>query len=724
MKHFFPILFALLIFMSSCNRNNTEQKRPDYPETRKDTVVDDYFGTKVPDPYRWLEDDNSEETKAWVDAQNKVTFEYLHKIPFRQKIIDRLTEVLNYERYSVPFKKAGKYFYFKNDGLQNQSVLYMQDNLNAEPEVLLDPNKLSDDGTVALANLAISKDGKYMAYSVARGGSDWNEIYVKNIETKEDLKDKIERVKFSGISWKENGFYYSRYPEPDKGKDLTEANKYQKVYYHKIGTPQSEDKLIFEDKEHPERMFSASVTDDENYLIISFSETTSGNGLYFKNLEDDSEFKLIADGFDYDYYVIDDNDGKFLILTNENAPRYKLISYDSANGNKEDIIPEKEEVLRSVSIGGNKLIANYMQDARSKILMYDTEGKNETELQLPGIGSASGFSCEKNDTVAFYSFTSYTFPSVIFKYNFNTGKSEVYKKPEIKGVNLDDYVTEQVFFTSKDGTKVPMFITHKKDIKLDGNNPTLLYAYGGFNISITPRFSASRLIWLENGGVYAVANIRGGGEYGEEWHKAGTLQNKQNVFDDFVAAAEYLIDKKYTSPKKLVIEGGSNGGLLMGAVTNQHPELFAVTLAHVGVMDMLRYQYFTIGRAWSADYGLSEDSVMFEYLYKYSPVHNVKKGVEYPAVLVLTADHDDRVVPAHSFKYIATLQNTYIGKHPVLIRIEKKAGHGAGKPIAKQIEEAADIYAFAFKNTGIVPYKTTNENMPEEKENKHKEHSH
>ncbi len=708
MKYLILTISSVIILMSSCKENDMKQKRLNYPETRKDTVVDNYFGTKVADPYRWLEDDNSEETKAWVDSQNKVTFEYLHKIPFRQKIVDRLTEILNYERFSTPFSKAGKYFYFRNDGLQNQSVMYMQDGLDAEAKEVLDPNKLSEDGTVALAGLGISKDGKYLAYSIARGGSDWNEIYVKNLETGNMLDDKINWVKFSGISWKGNGFYYSRYPEPGKNKALTKANQYQKIYYHKIGTSQKEDKIIFEDNEHPNRMFGAGVTDDEKYLIITFSETTSGNGLYYKDLEAGSDFKLIADGFDYDYNVVDNIDGKFLIQTNENAPRYKLISYDIKTGEKKDIIPEKEEVLRSISIGGDKLIANYMQDAKSKVLIYDFDGKNESELELPGIGTMGGFSSQKGDNTAFYSFTSYTFPSVVFKYNIETGKSEVYRKPNIKGINFDDYVTEQVFYKSKDGTKIPMFITHKKDIKLDGNNPVLLYGYGGFNISITPGFSVSRMIWLENGGVYAVANIRGGGEYGQEWHKAGTLKNKQNVFDDFIAAAEYLIAEKYTSPKKLVIEGGSNGGLLMGAVTNQRPDLFAVTLAHVGVMDMLRYQYFTIGRAWSADYGLSEDSVMFKYLYKYSPVHNIREGVEYPAVLVLTADHDDRVVPAHSFKYIATLQNTYKGNHPVLIRIEKKAGHGAGKPIAKQIQESADIYAFAFKNIGLVPYENIN----------------
>lgn len=710
MKYFILTILSTLILLSSCNQNKVKQKRLDYPETRKDTITDNYFGTKVADPYRWLEDDNSEETKAWVNAENKVTFNYLHKIPFRQKIIDRLTVIYNYETYLTPFKKAGKYFYFKNDGLQNQDILYMQDGLDRDPKILLDPNKFSDDGTIALSRtgISISKDGKYLAYSVTQGGSDWNVIFVKNIENGTLLNDKIEWVKFSNVSWKGNGFFYSRYPNPGKDNALTKTNQFQKVYYHKIGTSQSNDKLIIEDKNNPSRKFTTFVTDDEKYLIITFRETTSGKGLYYKNLENNSEFKLIADGFDYYYNVIGNVDDKFYIHTNENAPRYKLISYDIKTGKKEDIIPEKNEVLRTVKIGSSKLIASYMEDAKSKVFIYDIDGKNEKQLELPGIGTMGKFSSEKGNNIAFYSFTSYTYPSVIFKYDFNTGKSEIYKKPNIKGVNLDDYVTEQVFFNSKDGTKIPMFLTHKKGIKLNGNNPTLLYAYGGFNISITPRFSVSRMIWLENGGVFAVANIRGGGEYGEEWHKAGTLQNKQNVFDDFIAAAEYLIGKKYTTHKKLVIEGGSNGGLLVGVVTNQRPDLFAVSLTHVGVLDMLRYQYFTIGRAWSADYGLSEDSIMFPYLYKYSPVHNIKEDVEYPAVLVLTADHDDRVVPAHSFKYIATLQDKYKGNHPTIIRIEKKAGHGAGKPISKQIEEQSDIYAFAFKNIGVIPYEHIN----------------
>ncbi|MCD4795185.1 MAG: prolyl oligopeptidase family serine peptidase [Bacteroidales bacterium] len=707
MKHLLiPLLF---IFLFSCNQEEVKENDFNYPETAKDSTVDDYFGTNVEDPYRWLEDDNSDETKAWVTAQNEVTFGYLHKIPFRQKIIDRLTEIYNYERFSTPFKEAGKYFFYKNDGLQNQSVLYIQDDLNSEPKVLLDPNKLSEDGTVALSGIEISKDGKHLVYSISRGGSDWNEIYVKDIETSEILEDHIEWVKFSGITWFENGFFYSRFPETKEDEELTTANQNQKVYYHVLGTEQKDDKLIFENKEKPNRMYGVSLTDDDKYLFLYESETTSGNGLYVKDLsKPNSDFKRIAEGFESDYMPVDHINGKLLILTNDNAPKYKLVEIDVNDLLKEnwkDIIPESENVLEDVSIGANKLIVSYMEDAKSKVFMYNFDGTGKTELTLPGIGTMTSFSSDKGEDIAFYSFTSYTVPSVIYKYSFKSEISEVYKKPDVKGLNFDEYVTKQVFYKSKDGTKIPMFITHKKDIKLDGTNPTLLYGYGGFNISLTPGFSISKMIWLENGGVYVVANLRGGGEYGEEWHKSGTLLQKQNVFDDFIAAAEYLIDKKYTSSDKLAVEGGSNGGLLIGAVTNQRPELFAVSLAHVGVMDMLRYQYFTIGRAWSSDYGLSEDSTMFNYLYKYSPLHNIKEGINYPATLVLTADHDDRVVPAHSFKYIATLQEKYSGNNPVIIRIETKAGHGAGKPIAKRIEQSADIFSFVYDNMGINPYK-------------------
>lgn len=699
-------LVSIIIMLNFSCKNESEFV---YPETRKDTIVDDYFGTKVEDPYRWLEDDNSEETEAWVIAQNNVTFDFINAVPFKQNIIDRLTEIYNYERYSTPFKKSGKYFFFKNDGLQNQSVLYMQDALDSEPVILLDPNKLSEDGTVALSVIEISKDGKYLIYSISRGGSDWKEIFVKDIETGETLEDHIEWVKFSGITWHKDGFYYSRYPEPEEDEELTTANQNQKVYFHKIGTTQEEDKLIWENPEFPNRGYGVGISEDEKIMFLSEWETTSGNGLYIKDLTDpNSVFVQIAEGFDYEYQAIDHTNGQIYILTNDGAPKYKLVAVDVNNLLQEswnDIIPETENVLKSVSLGGNKLIAAYMEDAKSKVLFYDLDGSNEYALDLPGIGTMSSFSSDLNESIAFYAFTSYTSPSVIYKFDFEKLESDVYKKPELKGLNFDEYVTKQVFYESKDGTKIPMFITHKKGIKMNGKNPTLLYGYGGFNISLTPGYNSSRMIWLENGGVYAVANLRGGGEYGEKWHKAGTLKNKQNVFDDFIAAAEYLINEKYTSSEKIAVEGGSNGGLLVGAVTNQRPDLIGVSIAHVGVMDMLRYQYFTIGRAWSSDYGLSEDSTMFDYLYSYSPLHNISSEKEYPAVLVLTADHDDRVVPAHSFKYIATLQEKYSGKNPVMIRIETKAGHGAGKPISKRIEESADIYSFIYQNMGINPYK-------------------
>ncbi len=710
MKKFFLIPIALTTLFAC--KEKTAETMYTYPETRMDsTVVEDYFGTKVADPYRWLEDDNSDETKAWVDSQNVLTFNYLKAIPFRQNIIDRLTEIYNYERYSTPFKKAGKYFYFKNDGLQNQSVMYMQTALDAEATVLLDPNKLSDDGTVALSSLDVSKDGQFLAYSISRGGSDWNEIFVKHIASGELLKDHILWVKFSEITWYRDGFFYGRYPEPKEGGALSEANKNQKLYYHKLGTEQSADQLIYENPKFPERMYGASISDDENYLFLSESETTSGNGLYVKDLtKSNSKFVQIAEGFDFDFNIIEHIKGKFLILSNKGAEKYKLISVDAANPADSaqwlEILPESENVLQSVSVGGGKLIATYMQDAKSKVVLYDFDGKNPKEVVLPGIGSTGGISANLEDKIGFYSFSSYTVPTVIYKYDFESGKSEIYRKPVIKGLNFDDYTTEQVFYTSKDGTKVPMFITYKKGMKKDGTNPTLLYAYGGFNISLTPSFAISRMIWLEKGGVLAVANLRGGGEYGEAWHKAGTKMQKQNVFDDFIAAAEYLQNGKYTSKEKLAIQGGSNGGLLIGAVTNQRPDLFAVALPHVGVMDMLRYQEFTIGRAWSSDYGMSKDSKeMFDYLYKYSPVHTVKANTDYPAVMVLTADHDDRVVPAHSFKYAASMQEKTNGKKPAFIRIDKQAGHGAGKPTAKTIEENADIYAFIWQNMGVNPYK-------------------
>jgi len=702
------LLFVVVIFfIFGCKTKNNKMTFI-YPETQKVDTIDDYFGTKVADPYRWLEDDNSEQTKAWVIAQNKVTFDYFKAIPFRQQLIDRLTKIYNYEKYSAPFEKGGKYFYYKNNGLQNQSVLYVQSDLKSEAKMLLDPNTLSTDGTVALSVTAVSKDGKYLAYAISRAGSDWNEIYVIDIESGKTLNDHIEWAKFTEISWFKDGFFYSRFDTPAKGTELTVKNENQKVYYHKIGTAQADDELVYQNPENPTYGYGTATTDDEKYLFLNEWESSSGNGLYFKDLTNPkSEFIQIAKGFDNDFALIDNIDNNFLIYTNLNAPKYKLIQVDAKSPSQKfwvDIIPENKNVLQAVTLGGGKILATYMEDAKSKVEICDLKGNFVADFELPGIGTVGGFSTNKDDKIAFYSFYSFTTPPTIYKYDFETNKSEIFRMPAID-FNFDNYTTEQVFYTSKDGTKIPMFIVHKKDIKLDGSNPTLLYAYGGFNVSLTPSFSVSRLLWLENGGVYALANIRGGGEYGEDWHKAGTLLNKQNVFDDFIAAGEYLISQKYTSNQKLAIQGGSNGGLLIGAVTNQRPDLFKVAIPQVGVMDMLRYHLFTVGRAWASDYGLSEDKTMFEYLYKYSPVHNIKENVEYPSVLVTTGDHDDRVVPAHSFKYIATLQQKYKGENPVMIRIETNAGHGAGKPTEKIIEEAADIYAFIMYNMGISPQK-------------------
>ncbi len=705
MKKIFPVLIVAIVLFS-CNQttNNNSVMNFEYPDTKKEEVVDDYFGTKVSDPYRWLEDDNSEDTKTWVVQQNKFTHNYLNKIPFKEKIVDRLTEIYNYERYSVPFKKGGKYFFYKNDGLQSQSVLYIQDNLDSEAKILLDPNKLSEDGTIALATISISKNAKYLAYSIARSGSDWNEIYLKNIETGKMMNDHIEWVKFSGISWYGDGFFYSRYDAPKKGDEFTKVNENQQVYYHKAGSSQEQDELVFENQEFPKRGYQASVSEDESLLLLSEWESTSGNGLYFKELnKKDSKVIKIVDGFENDYVFVDYIDGKMLITTNYQAPKYKLISVDINNLAKEnwvDIIPEKDNVLTACDIGNNKIVSYYMQDAHSKVEIYDYAGKFINEVKLPTVGTTGGFSVKKDENIAFYKFTSFTMPGITYKYNFEDNTSEVFRKPKL-AIDLEGYETKQIFYKSKDGTKIPMFLVHKKGIKLNGNSPTLLYGYGGFNISLTPSFSITRMIWLENGGVLAIANLRGGGEYGEEWHKAGTLLQKQNVFDDFISAAEYLISEKYTSSEKLAIQGGSNGGLLIGAVTNQRPELFKVALPAVGVLDMLRYHMFTIGSAWATDYGLSTNEEQFNYLYKYSPLHNIKENTSFPAVLVITGDHDDRVVPAHSFKYIATLQEKHSGTNPVMIRIETKAGHGAGKPTKKLIEEAADIYSFTFFNLGV-----------------------
>ena len=697
------ILFILFLFVAFTGCHYTAQIN--YPEAKKCDTVDVYFGHKVADPYRWLEDDNSEETAQWVTAENEITFDYLSKIPFREKIKERLTEIWNYPKYRVPFKKGDNYFFFKNDGLQNQDVLYIQDDLDSEPKVLLDPNTFSEDGTIALSNLGISKDGKILAYGTSEGGSDWNEIYVMNIETGEKYDDHLEWIKFSGISWYKDGFFYSRYNKPEEGDELKDKNEFHKVFYHKIGDAQAKDKRIYSNKDFPLRNYYAGVTEDERFLIVYESEATSGNTVYVRELSKKGNiYYKIGDGFDYQYNIIENIGNKLLVMTNFNAPKKQLVLIDPKNSAPEKwkiIIPEKEEVLKSIQLLGGKIIATYMKDATSKAYIHNMKGELIEEMEIPGIGTLYGLNGKKDENTAFFGFTSFTFPSTVFKYDVDKNDFEVYKKPDID-FDAEQYSTNQIFYESKDGTKVPMFIIHKKGIKMDGSNPTILYGYGGFNISLTPSFSVSRLIFIEKGGIYAMANLRGGGEYGEEWHEAGTKLNKQNVFDDFIAAAEYLIDEGYTSSEKLAIMGGSNGGLLVGACMIQRPELFEVALPYVGVMDMLRYHKFTIGWAWAGDYGTSEESEeMFHYLYGYSPVHTINEGVDYPATLVITADHDDRVVPLHSFKFMATLQEKTLGKNPALIRIETRAGHGAGKPTSKRIEETADVYSFTMYNLGM-----------------------
>ncbi|MDD3686089.1 MAG: prolyl oligopeptidase family serine peptidase [Bacteroidales bacterium] len=711
MKTSFGILAGTLsavILFSSCNNNKTEKMDFEivYPETRQDEVKDTYFGIEVADPFRWLEDDNSQETADWVKKQNELTFKYLENIPYRKNIKDRLLKIWDYPKVSAPVHQSGKYFYYRNDGLQNQSVLFYKEGMKGEEIELLDPNEFDKDGGVSLSAIAVSDDGKYLGYAISRAGSDWQEIFVRDIETRKDLKDHLEWVKFSSIAWYQNGFFYSRYPEPAKGQELSGVNTNSKIYYHEIGTEQKDDKLVYEDPKNPEVGFSAHVTEGGEYLIIYASESTSGNALYYKKLGDDNaKVVKLVETFENDYSVIDALNNKFYIYTNLDAPRYRLVELDLNNPKAawKNIIPEEDGVLQSVSYIGDRFIANYMIDAHSVVKIFDARGKYLHNLDIDLLGSIGGFSGDRKDNFTFYTVTSFTTPATIYMYNIKTNKSTLYEKSKVD-FKADEYITEQVFYTSKDGTKVPMFIVYKDGIAMDGNNPTLLYGYGGFNISLTPYFSIARCVWLEQGGVVAIPNIRGGGEYGEDWHKAGTIMQKQNVFDDFIAAAEYLIENKFTSPSRLAIQGGSNGGLLIGAVTNQRPDLFAVALPAVGVMDMLRYHKFTIGRYWATDYGTSEDSKeMFDYLYAYSPIHNIKEGVEYPAVLVTTADHDDRVVPAHSFKYIATLQNKYKGEKPVLIRIETQAGHGAGKPTMKMIDEIADIYSFAFYNMEFTP---------------------
>ncbi len=692
-----PIFYLLAFaFMMSCT-----QKPIHYPPTAKGDVKDTYFGTEVEDPYRWLEDDNSAETAEWVKTQNELTFNYLEKLPFRDQIKTRLTELWDYPKYGTPVKEGGKYFIYKNSGLQNQNVLYTTNDMAVEPTVILDPNTLSDDGTAALTSVTVSDDGKYLMYQLAKSGSDWNEIFVKNIETGEQLPDHLDWVKFSGISWYNDGFFYSAYDKPEAGSELSKANEFQKVYFHKLGTEQSADQLIESDKDNPKLMFGASLTDDKRFLLVSKSKGTSGNALEIKDLsKKNAAFVSLMDNYGYEFNPVENEGDDLYVLTNYKAPKYRLVKINTNKPEEKnwmDIIPVKKDVLESVVMIGGKLVVNYMTDAHSKTEVYSYDGVLDHEVQLPGIGTVSAFSGKKEENIAYYSYTSYNTPGEIYKYDFTTKESSLHFRPEVK-FNPDDFEVKQEFFASKDGTMVPMFIVSKKGIELNGNNPTLLYGYGGFNISRKPSFSASRIAFLEKGGVFVEVNLRGGGEYGEEWHKAGTKLQKQNVFDDFIGAAEYLISQKYTSSEKLAIQGGSNGGLLVGAATNQRPDLFKVALPAVGVMDMLRFHKFTIGWAWASDYGSSEDNAeMFNYLYAYSPYHTIKKETAYPAILATTGDHDDRVVPAHTFKYMARMQEYNKGnKLPLLVRIDIKAGHGAGKPTAKVIEEYTDIWSFLF----------------------------
>lgn len=676
----------------------------DYPTSRQSDQIDDYHGTKVADPYRWLEDLDSEETKAWVEAQNQITLNYLSDISAREPIKQRITQLWNYEKYGIPFKQGNQYFYFKNDGLQNQSVLYTLTSLDAEPRVLLDPNQLSEDGTVALSGLAISEDGKLMAYGLSTSGSDWNEWKVRDVETGKDFADHLKWVKFSGASWTHDGqgFFYSRYDEPNEATQLEELNYYQKLYYHKLGTPQSEDSLIYHRPDQKEWMFGGGVTEDGRYLIISVDRGTDPKNLvFYKDLQtpDSPVVELISE-FESSYGFIDNDGAIFWFRTDLDAPRGRVIAIDINNPQREnwqEVIPQSEETLESVGLLNNQFVADYLKDAHSSIKIFNLDGSFVREVALPGIGSAGGFGGKRYDTETFYSFTSFTTPPTIYRYDMVSGESTIFRQPNVD-FNPDNYETKQVFYESKDGTEIPMFITHKKGLRLDGNNPTLLYGYGGFNVSLTPNFSVSRLVWMEMGGVYALANLRGGGEYGEEWHQAGIKLNKQNVFDDFIAAAEWLINNQYTKPEKLAILGGSNGGLLVGACMTQRPELFGAALPAVGVMDMLRFHKFTIGWAWCSDYGSPDNPEEFKALYAYSPLHNLKPGTAYPATLITTADHDDRVFPAHSFKFAAALQAAQAGDKPVLIRIETKAGHGAGKPTSKMIEELADEWAFLVRS--------------------------
>jgi prolyl oligopeptidase len=700
MKKIITLMAVTSSIASFCQNQNSEPFA--YPETKKTETIDTYFGTEINDPYRWLEDDKSSETASWVKEENKVTFDYLSKIPFRNKIKERMEKLWNYEKISAPFKEGDYTYFYKNNGLQNQSVLY-RTNKSGKEELFLDPNTFSKDATTSLDAVSFSKDGTLVAYSISKAGSDWRTVIFINAKTKKEIDAALVDVKFSGLSWKGNeGIFYSSYEKP-KGSELSAKTDQHKLYFHKLGTAQKTDAIIFGDQEK-RRYVGGSVSEDDRYLFISAANSTSGNELYLKDLSvPNSEIVPIVTTFDFDVDVIDNLDSKLYIVTNINAPNKRIVCVDASNPSQEnwvDFIPETENVL-SPSTGAGFIFATYMKDAISLVKQYNYKGTFIREVTLPGIGTASGFNGKTKDAELYFSFTNYTTPATIYSYNAGGGISSVYKNPVVD-FKSEKYVSSQVFFKSKDGTKIPMIITHKKGLQLDGNNPTILYGYGGFNISLTPSFSIANAVWLEMGGIYAVANMRGGGEYGKKWHDAGTKFQKQNVFDDFIAAAEYLISEKYTSSDFLAIKGGSNGGLLVGAVMTQRPKLMKVALPAVGVLDMLRYHTFTAGAGWAYDYGTAEDSKeMFDYINSYSPVQNVKAGINYPATLVTTGDHDDRVVPAHSFKFAAQLQAKQAGANPVLIRIETNAGHGAGKPVSKTIEEASDIQAFTLYNMGF-----------------------
>lgn len=684
-----------------------------YPSTRKSDHVDNYHGISVPDPYRWLEDTESAETKAWIEAQNALTMPYLHALPYREPLKRILTRRWNYPRYGIPFKRGRRYFYFKNDGLQNQAVLYWQPTLTGKPRVLLDPNLLSPDGTVSVSNVAVSENGRWLAYGLSQAGSDWQEIRVRSVETGEDLPDDLRWVKFSSIAWTKDGkgFFYCRYPEPPKeANPMWHPNLNQKVYYHRLGTPQSRDLLILEHPDHPEWRYSITVSEDGRYAVIGVTEAGPKNLVYVIDLQRPSQPEVkspiqpLIDRFEASYQFLGNDGTLFYFRTDLDAPRGRVIAIDLLHPDREHwktILPEGEDTLQAVTLMGKQMAVVTLHNAISRVSIYTLKGEFVGEIPLPTLGTCSGFVGRRSQDEFFYGFTSFVHPYTVYRYEVRTGESTIFHAPQIEGLDPSQYETKQVWFRSKDGTRVPMFITHRKGLKRDGQNPTLLYGYGGFNISLTPFFSVSYFVWMENGGVLAVPNLRGGGEFGEEWHQAGTKERKQNVFDDFIAAAEYLIDHRYTSPQKLAIRGGSNGGLLVGAVMCQRPELYRVALPAVGVMDMLRYHRFTIGSAWKEDYGTSDDPQMFRVLYAYSPYHNLKPGVRYPATLVTTGDHDDRVMPAHSFKFAARLQEVQAGDAPVLIRVQTRAGHGAGKPTSLLIEEEADVLAFTMYHLGM-----------------------